>query len=726
MAIYAGLFSLALLFVAASFGAPLFDRLSSMVFDEYQRLKPRPPAGAPLLIVDIDETAINEIGQWPWPRSQMALLVDRLGELGAAVIAFDIAFSEKDRTSLRETLTDLRRAGAEVRFPDGVPELDNDVIFTRIIERNPTVMGLALTNELTSEIPDPKAGFAYGGRDPKEILPPYHGGLVNLDSFDNAATGLGFFSFPPAVDGVVRKIPLIASANGKLYPSLGIEALRVAQQAANFVVMSTGASGEAEAGSPAIIGVRVGAFDAPTDGDGSLWLYYSGKTNNNTISARELLAEPLDRNRLEERVAGHIVLVGTSAVGLRDLVVTPLGSGVPGVTVHAEMIDQILSGTFLHRPDYMPGLEYFLAVVATILLIVTVRPGQPFVGAAMTLALLLCILTVSWSFFVTRQILLDPLLPALATILVFIAVTIAQYLSSEREKRFIRNAFGRYLAPSMVNRLSDDPQSLKLGGELRELTLLFCDIRGFTSLSEELDPEELTRLLNDFLTPMTDELLKSGATIDKYMGDAIMAFWNAPLSVPDHREAAMRAALAMMQRLHALNTEKGSDLKIGIGLNTGRCCVGNLGSSQRFNYSAIGDAVNVAARIEGVTKAYGLPVLLENSVLADGAADNNDEVILEVDAVRVVGREEPLILHTVFDRKELNGSSCEELVGAQSAFLASYRSGDFKTAIAQAKSLQKTAPVLLEGLYSTYLSRLENLAAAPPENWDGVHQFDEK
>ena len=726
MAVYAGLFSLALLFLAAAFGAPLFDRLSSLVFDEYQRFKPRPPTGAPILIVDIDEESLDDIGQWPWPRSDLAVLVDRLGELGAAAIAFDMTFAEPDRTSLRETLEDLRGAGAEIRFPEGVPELDNDAIFARILERNPTVTGVAFSGEITSDVPDPKAGFAYGGRNPQEMLPAYDGGLINLQAFDDAATGLGFFSFPPEIDGVVRKIPLIASVNGKLYPSLGIEALRIALQASTFIVTSTGASGEAEAGAPAIVSVRTGNYETPTDGIGRLWIYYSGQATTNTLSARELLSQTFDPARLQDRVAGHIVLIGTSAVGLRDLVVTPLGAGVPGVTVHAEMIDQILSGTFLQRPDYMIGLEYFVAILVTILLIVFVKPGQPFVSALLALALLACIVAVSWYFFATRQVLVDPLLPALATILVFISVTVAQYLSSEREKRFIRNAFGRYLAPSMVSRLSDDPQALKLGGEMRELTLLFCDIRGFTSLSEDLDPEGLTRLLNDFLTPMTDELLKSGATIDKYMGDAIMAFWNAPLTVPDHRQAAVKAAMAMLRRLRALNAEKDIQIRIGIGLNTGPCCVGNLGSSQRFNYSAIGDAVNVAARIEGVTKSYGLPVLLESSVLADGDGDIDNDVVLEVDRVRVVGREEPLVLHTVIDRRDLNGTNGADLKQAQSAFLADYRSGNFDAATAQARSLKETAPAVLKEMYQTYLDRIDVLAKAPPDDWDGVHQFDEK
>ena len=726
MTSYAGLMSLILLFAAASLGAPLFDRLSSLVFDEYQRINPREPAGAPLLIIDIDEKSLDAFGQWPWPRSQIALLVDRLGDLGAAVIAFDIAFAEADRTSLGPTLDELRAAGAEIAFPGGAPELDNDAVFARTLAANPTVTGLALTNEIESELPAPKAGFAFAGRDPTEILPPYRGGLYNLALFDDAAIGLGFFSFPPAVDGIVRKIPLVAAAHGKLYPSLGMEALRVAQQASNFVVVSTGASGEAEAGAPAIVSMRAGAFEAPTDGAGQLWLYYSGRVSDNTMSASDILTDAADLQALEARVAGHIVLIGTSAVGLRDLVVTPLGSGVPGVAVHAELIDQVLSGTFLSRPDYMPGLEYFLAILVAALLIFTIRPGRPFMGASVATLLFLSIIALSWYLFSGQHVLLDPLLPSLATVLVFVAVTIAQYLTSEREKRFIRSAFGRYLSPAMVNRLSVDPKTLKLGGELKALTLLFCDIRGFTSLSENLDPEGLTRLLNDFLTPMTDELLRSGATIDKYMGDAIMAFWNAPLEVPDHRSAARRAALAMVRRLGELNKETGTAIRIGIGLNTGPCCVGNLGSSQRFNYSAIGDAVNVAARIESITKSYGLSVLLAESVLDENSAEENGHVLLEIDSVQVVGRGEPLVLYTVFEEAELEGMSRLELERAQSAFLSSYRSGDFESAFVQARSLEESAPPVLRRLYGVYVARLSEFVAAPPPDWTGVFRFDQK
>ncbi len=725
MAIYAGLASLAVLFAAASLGGASFDRLSALVFDEYQRLKPRPAADTPVLVVDIDEEALDVIGQWPWSRSRLALLVDRLAELGAATVAFDIAFSEPDRTSLSRTLLDLREAGAEVTFPSGRPNLDNDAVFAQALAYFPTVLGFALTDEFDDPVPEPKAGFAFAGRDPRDILQSYRGGLNNLAEFYTAAAGLGFFSFPPTADGVVRKIPLVARSGDHLYPSLGMEALRVAQQAANFVITSTGASGETEAGAPAIVSMRVGAIDVPTDGLGQLWIYYSGKLGDRIVSAADLMTDTIDTAALEERVAGRVVLIGTSALGLRDLVVTPLGHGVPGVVVHAEAIDQILTETYLHRPDYMPGAEYFLAALVTLLLTFTLSPGRPVSGGLIALALLASVVGLSWYLFSRQHLLLDPLLPSLAAVLVYVAVTVAQYLSSEREKRYIRNAFGRYLAPSLVARLSDEPSALKLGGELRELTLLFCDIRGFTSLSEGLDPEGLTKLLNDFLTPMTDELLQSGATIDKYMGDAIMAFWNAPLPVADHRAAARRAALAMTRRLEALNAETGRDIKIGIGLNTGECCVGNLGSLQRFSYSAIGDAVNVAARIEGITKAYGLPILFAESVRDEDGADDG-EFMLEVDRVRVVGREEPLVLYTMLEAAAVDKSTASDLIAAHGVFLDSYRRGDFAAAGQTVKSLRDQAPPGLHGLYQTYLERLADFAAKPPQDWDGVFAFDSK
>ncbi|MBW8639318.1 adenylate/guanylate cyclase domain-containing protein [Hoeflea sp. WL0058] len=720
-AVYAGLFSVVLLGLLAMFGT---ERLSSLVFDEYQRLKPREYAQAPVLVVDIDEASLEALGQWPWPRSQLAEIVNVLASNGAAAISFDVAFPEDDRSSPSRSLETLRELGAEISFPDGAPELDNDVLFAEALQQAPAVIGFALDRQFVSKLPEPKAGWAYGGPDPKAILQKYYGSMDVLPLIEQAAQGLGFFSFIHAFDGVVRKVPIIAVSEEHTYPSLALETLRVAQQASNFIVMSTGASGEADTGLPAVVSVRVGGFTAETNADGSLWIYYSGRAGDNTLPVKSLLDGSLGSQQLQERIAGHIVLIGTSAISLRDLVVTPLSQVYPGVNVHAEIIDQIMSGTFLHRPDYMAGLEYALALIAIIFMVVAVRPGRFTISAILAMLMLAGAIGLSWYMFAERHLLLDPI-PLLFAILVsYFSITLLQYLGSEQEKRFIRNAFGRYLAPSLVERLTENPSALNLGGETRELTLLFCDIRGFTTISEELSPQELTQLLNNFLTPMTDELLKSQATIDKYMGDAILAFWNAPLTVENHRTAALGATVHMANRLDALNAEKGYGIRMGVGLHTGECLVGNLGSTQRFSYSVIGDAANVASRIEGITKYYGLTLLFEQSLLEGGTTIPEGYRALEVDRVRVVGRDSPLVLHTLIEKSALNNEAA--FYETHDAFLAAYRGGRFEEAQEIISRLTGMAPDRIRPMYETFANRLSGFVASPPPGWDGVFDFTEK
>ncbi len=329
------------------------DRLSPLVFDVYQRLQPRAEAGAPVTVVDIDEASIAELGQWPWPRSVIAGMVDRLGEMGAAAIAFDIVFPEPDRTSLSRVVSELERAGAEVSLPAG-GAFDNDVVLADAFARHNVVAGIVLSGETEAIVPAAKAGFAFGGADPREYLPQYSGGVVNLPVLTEAAAGAGFFSFPPSADGIVRTIPLVAAAAGELYPSLSLEALRIAQGAGSFVIRSTGASGEADTGRPAMVALRAGALDVPTGPDGEFWVYFSGLPSMATISAARLLdADAVDA--LAGHVDGHIVLIGTSAVGLRDIVATPVSAAMPGVMVHAELLDQIVGQTFLTRPDWAAG-----------------------------------------------------------------------------------------------------------------------------------------------------------------------------------------------------------------------------------------------------------------------------------------------------------------------------------------------------------------------------------
>lgn len=717
---YARVTGILALFVSLA-AATLFDgtatRLSALVFDAYQRIQPRQAADAPIAIVEIDEASLKTLGQWPWPRWQLAEMVDRLGQMGAAVTAFDVLFAEPDRMSFGNAAAALRAAGAEVVLPDEAQVRDSDTIFAEAIGGNAVVAGFVLVEVPAVTPPQPKAGFAFGGADPLAILPNYPGHITNLPPIDAAAAGLGYFSFTPGEDGIVRRIALVARSHDALLPALSLEALRGAQGTGSILLRSTGGSGEAATGQPAVTAVKVGAFEVPTMRDGALWIYYSGLPSVQRISAAALLDDDAEE-RLRAQVEGRIVLVGASAVGLRDLVATPLSSAVPGVVVQAEILDQIIGQTFVSRPDWARGLEMAAAAIAALLLLLALPHLGSLPAAGLALVALSGLAAGSWYAFAAHRFLLDPLLPMGSTLSVYVATTGALYLLADRERRFIRSAFSHYLAPARIEELADNPASLKLGGETREITILFCDIRGFTTLSEGLSPEAVTGLLNRFLTPMTDVLLSCGATIDKYIGDAVMAFWNAPVDQPDHGRAGVRAALAMMEALEARNARAGERLQIGIGLNTGEACVGNLGSEQRFNYSAIGDSVNVASRIEGLTKRYQLPILLSGRTaeLASGFA------MLEVDRVCVTGRETPVAIYTVLgDEAAAAEDWFRALATLHQAMLGAYRSGNVSGALLLLGEAQRASPPVLGSLYAIYRKRLERFASEPPPpDWSGV------
>ncbi len=693
-----------------------FERLQVQVFDTYQRLAPRPYGGTPITIVDIDEESLKRLGQWPWPRSVLARVTDRLGDLGAAAIAFDVVFSEPDRTSPAQLLESYDLADIVRESGINLEALDNDRQFAESIGRNATVIGLHLSPDNKDRAPQSKAGLSYAGDNPADYLGELGGATLNLPALDAAALGIGALNYIPEFDGVVRRVPLLIKTGDVLLPSLSVETLRVAQGASGLLVRSTGASGEADTGLPAMVAMRIGNFIIPANADGTLWVYYTDGSGPNVVSAHELAGPDVDP-AVADQVAGHIVMVGSSAQGLRDQRATPMSPSVAGVTIHTEIIDQIVSGVSLSRPDWAPGLER-VATVLLGLLAIAVIPFLPVAGNALW-AVLLSGATVlaCWFAFIERQMLIDPVLPVAAVLVSFGVASAARLLVTENQERFVREAFSQYLAPTLVQQLARNPDSLTLGGETRDLTLLFCDIRGFTQISEGLDPEELTELLNNFLTPMTDVLLRNGATIDKYMGDAIMAFWNAPIDQEDHAALACRAMLEMQAALAELNQERGLDLRIGVGLNTGPCCVGNLGSTQRFNYSAIGDAVNVASRIEGLTKQYGLTNLIAETT-ADAAPDVPK---LEVDRVQVVGRAEPLSVYVLLSDAALAGVAFEPLQQQHRTFLEAYYGADFDRARTALTSLKDLAPPALAGLYGVYTDRIDSMAeAGVPKDWDGV------
>lgn len=719
----AGMLAALIVIAAAVSPSSPLEKLNFLVFDSYQTLSPRAAAESAVLVVDIDDESIRQLGQWPWSRTMLARMIDRLTEQGAATIGLDMILSEPDRTSPSLAVAQLESQGFQVTYPGDGAELDHDRILAASFARSPVVAGLVLAESVTTPPPQPKAGFAFGGDNPSLYLPYYAGSVPNLAVLDEAAPGIGVFSFPPAFDGVVRRVPMLSRYSNTLYPALSVEALRVAQGASSFIVKSTGASGELATGQPGMTALKVGALEVPTAADSSIWVYYSQKPAAGVLSAHKLLAANPDPALLGQ-IEGRIVLIGTSAIGLRDLVATPLAAGLPGVFVHAEIIDQILSGTYITRPDWAAGFEIVLAVVVAVGVLAFLPWLSTLANALVaTLALGLCI-AIGWLAFADHALLLSPILPALAALLAYGVASGVRLLLSESESRYIRSAFSHYLSPAMVQRLVENPQSLVLGGEDRELTILFCDIRSFTSISESMEATQLTVFLNNFLTPMTDVLMQNGATIDKYMGDAIMAFWNAPIDIPDHRRRACESVLAMQEALDRLNEGLERPVRIGIGLNTGICCVGNLGSRQRFDYSAIGDSVNVGSRIEGLTKFYGLSNLIADST----AREVEGMAMLEIDRVMVVGRDEATAIHTILGGKEIAASEAfQSLRALHGAFLAHYRAMRFEEAAAGLSQLQESAPAQLQKAYSEYRTRLEAYRLSPPPpGWDGSYRAEHK
>jgi adenylate cyclase len=712
----AGTLAILLVVALAVSNQPLFERQRNLVFDSYQRLAPRTEADAPVTIVDIDEASISALGQWPWPRTTIATLVDHLTAAGAATIAFDIAFPEADRTSPDLVLADLKKQGVNIDLPANVV-LDNDAVLAKAFAAGPVVAGFAISNETGGALPPPKAGFSFGGADPKSYLPTYTGGVTDLPVLNSAASGMGFFSFPLSADGVVRELPVVASSQGNLYPALSVEALRLAQGAGSFAVRSTGASGEADTGQSAMTAFKTGALSMPTGPNAEFRIYYSGLPHITTIPARDVLFAS-GSPQVADAIAGHIVLIGTSAVGLRDLVATPFSGATPGVRVHAEIIDQVIGQQFLSRPDWALGAEIVLAVVLGAAVLILALAGGAVAGSVGTLLLVAGAVGVSWWAFISGHLLLDPILPSAVALVAFAAATPLLLLLTDRDKKFINGAFSRYLSPELVGRLASNPSALTLGGELRELTILFTDIRDFTSISEKLTPDELTKLLNDFLTPATDVLLKAEATIDKYIGDAIVAFWNAPLDIADHRRKACLGVLRIQDALARLNQETGRELKVGIGLNTGVCAVGNFGSAQRFSYSAIGDSMNLASRVESLTKQYKVPVL----VTGETQSGAEDLAFVEVDRVRVIGRTQPVPIFTlVGDDSYAKTGAFLTFKGTHEAFLAAYRAQDFDAAQKFAANAKMLASKSIEGLYDVYATRLSVMRADPPgAGWDGV------
>lgn len=717
-----GLGLLVLLIAVRIWDPPPVETLRVKTFDYYQIMAPREvAANTPVAIVDIDEDSLSLVGQWPWPRTVVADLVTKITQHGAIAIAFDVVFAEEDRTSPGVVADALRGVDDAVRVElRGLPS--NDVWLANAFRKSRVVVGQAghttVKGDTQREVIEPP--LAIMGADPRPKLFTFEGIVRNIQMLEETAAGHGMFSLTTEQDGIVRRIPLLMQVAGKIVPSLSLELLRVAFGGDALVVKTD------QAGIKSIV---LAGNEIPTDNRGRLWVHYSERDNNKYVSAVDILNGEIDPASLQNK----LVLIGTSATGLLDIKTTPVVRNLPGVEVHAQVLEAILTGGLLERPNYAIGAEVMLTAAAGLFMIVLV----PITGALLTLVLgagLAASLTgLSWYLYADEKLMLDVGYALLASLVVYGSLVYVNYFREETQRRQVRGAFSQYLSPALVEQLAEHPEKLQLGGETKRLTFLFCDVRGFTAISEQYkaDPQGLTRLINRLLTPLTDAILSKHGTIDKYMGDCVMAFWNAPLDDNDHVANACQAALDMLSAVEGVNADRRAEdeaagvphlpLKVGVGINSGDCVVGNMGSEQRFDYSVLGDAVNLASRLEGQSKTYGVSIVIgEDSVAEIGEAF----AVLELDLIAVKGKQEPVRVFALLGDATLAATAdFKRLQERNGTLLKSYRVRDWDSADAAIRDCRSALPALgLEGLYDLHAGRIADYRAEPPDaDWDGVY-----
>lgn len=607
-------------------------------FDQFQRWHPRPYTPEAVRIVDIDEASLKAYGQWPWPRTRIAELVQRLNESGAAAIAFDVLLVEPDRTS--------PAAMAQLWHNPRVSELlkrlpDHDAVLGQALAERGVVLGSSLSRIGTASEPAPPPASSpalpyrivrSGASDPTTWLHDFDSVVWPLPVLAAPAAGLGALNFATDADGVVRRVPLLLNLNGKIVPTLSAEALRVAQNARNYLLRSN------EAG---MQDVRIGSLTAPTNAKAEVWLHYTRDQPERYVSAASVLSGQL----AAEKIDGHIVLIGSSAAGLMDLRFNPMGHIMPGVQAHALALEQILSGQYLQRPAWAGGAEA-LALVLGSLIVGLVALGAPAKWAAAVVAVVLTALFGgAWYAFTTEHLLIDAINPALPIVLSFGLASGMHHLVSEREQRWVREAFSRYVSPNKVAYLVEHPEQLQLGGQRQVCSFVFTDLAGFTSMMESGDPARAVALLNDYLDAMLAIVFKHEGTLDRIVGDAVAVLFSAPVQQADHRQRALDCALEMDTFASAYAARQQAEgMPWGhtrIGVHSGEVIVGNFGGKTLFDYRALGDPINTAARLESVNKHLGTRVCVSQAIL-DGCPGAEAR---RVGQLVLKGKSKPLLVY---------------------------------------------------------------------------------
>ena len=718
----------------------VLDRLDNIIYDSRLVATMPKTLDERIVIVDIDEKSLAEVGRWPWGRNKLSELTDELFDRQkVAILGFDVVFAEADESSGLKRLNEL--AQKELRDQPGFIEklkqlrtsLDYDAMFAKSLDKRPVVLGYYLTSDrdgLTSGVlPAPVMGKeALQGR--PITFTTWNGYGSNIARLAAAAPVAGHFNPISEGDGVVRSLPLIAEYKGQYYESLSLAMFRML------------------AGSPAVVpGFPSERFLGRTyQGLDSIQLKLGNKTlaaipvderisslvpfrgpggprggSFRYVSASDVLSKAIPAETLKDK----IVLIGTTAPGLQDLRVTPVSEIYPGVEAHANVISGLLDGKVLVKPDYAVGYEVVVLLISGLLLAFAL----PLVSATRAVILSVVVIVVLGAFNLWLYLsygLVLPLAGALTMSVTAFALNMSYgYFVESRSKRELANLFGTYVPPELVDEMVKDPDSYSMQATNRQMTVMFCDMRGFTKMSEQMEPLQLQSLLNGVFSRLTGLIRANRGTIDKYMGDCVMAFWGAPVETPEHAHLAVKSAMEMANAVRGINDEhraKGiSEIGIGIGVNTGNMCVGDMGSNIRRSYTVIGDAVNLGSRLEGLSKVYGVDIVVSESA-RKLAPDFGWQ---ELDRVRVKGKEQAVAIFWPVAPANRIGADTEAELKAWSAFLRAYRAQDWdQSDLLMMNLLRMNAKKYLYHLYS---DRVASMRLLPFDlEWDGATNFDTK
>ena len=753
-------------------------------FDLYQIIKPREPITTKIgvAIVDIDERSLSAVGQWPWSRTTIGDLILQIGKAGGLVVGFDMFFPEYDRTSPPVIANTIRGIDAgTVKLLKSLPP--NEDAMVKAMKQVRVVVGqVGQSNELPAgQLPPSNKTSVKGalGGNPMPFLFKYQSMLGNVPEIEANASGHGFVSLVDEIDGIVRRVPMIAMVGEENMPRPGltIEMLRAAF-GGNGIITKRNVAGMISLILQLPGGQR---FEIPTDAQGRVFVHYAKPDKYNTpdnsgrlyVSAGDVLNGSIGPNKLKDK----LVVVGISAAGLQDIRATPIEPRMPGVEVHANILETIIAANtleanakqlilaqfkvaaeaegqtpthhevitaaqpqlakikqsqfYLRYPNFSNAAEITIMILAGIAMMIFV----PRVGPIWALAGLVTATTglswLGWYLYIDKLVLVDVTYPGAVTFIIYAVLIFSNYMREATEKKKVRGAFGMYLSPDLVNQLAENPSQLKLGGETKKMTFLFCDVRGFTSISEtfKANPMGLTQLVNRLLTPLTEAILSRNGTIDKYMGDCIMAFWNAPLDDKLHSEHACTSALAMFKDLELLNLTREKEAKemgenflplnVGIGINTGDCVVGNMGSEQRFDYSVLGDAVNLAARLEGQSKNYGVKIVIgeDTARQVDGKF-----AILPLDMIAVKGKTVAVSIFTILgDSAYVVTPEFKKLYDVHTSMIEAYLTQDWDKSEQFIKECRTFDNGQMSEFYDIYEERLASYRKNPPgSDWDGV------